>query len=360
MAQYDLILTQNVAAAGIEFSEKYINIAKGALLSAATDGTPTVLAAGTDGYMLVRDNAETTGLKWVAISAGHTQNTDTGTTGATFDIDSDSTTGKIQLKAVANAGENHTMTVQNAAMAADVTLTLPATTGTLATQGYADGLFAANDAMIFKGTVGSGGTHEIAAFNSLATYNAGWTYRVIEAGTIKGKVCEIGDLVMAIVDRTGSDNVDGDWTAAQTNLDGAVIGPASTTDNYVALFSGATGKLLKAGSGALGTMAYETATSYVTKALFDAYSILFADSDDTPQALTVGASTIVGRKATGGIAALSPAEIMGVIQVTAPANKTAAGTVNQIAFDDNFFYRCKTTGTAGNAAWLRAPMATNW
>jgi hypothetical protein len=52
--------------------------------------------------MLVRDDAETTGLKWVVISAGHTQNTDTGTTGSTFDIDSDGTTNGVRLKA--NAG----------------------------------------------------------------------------------------------------------------------------------------------------------------------------------------------------------------------------------------------------------------
>ncbi len=63
MAQYDLLLTQNVAAAGIEFSEKYINVAKGGILSAIADGTPTVLAGGTDGYMLVRDDAQATGLK---------------------------------------------------------------------------------------------------------------------------------------------------------------------------------------------------------------------------------------------------------------------------------------------------------
>ena len=68
MAQYDLLLTQNVAATGLEFSEKYANIAKGGILSAAADGNPTVLPAGTNGYQLIRDDDEVTGLKWAAVS----------------------------------------------------------------------------------------------------------------------------------------------------------------------------------------------------------------------------------------------------------------------------------------------------
>lgn len=58
----------------------------------------------------------------------------------------------------------------------------------------------------------------------------------------------------------------------------------------------------------LGTMAVATATDYVAKSLFDANTVLYATTDNTPVALTVGASTIVGRKATGDIAALTVAE----------------------------------------------------
>ena len=53
MAQYDLVLTQNTHATLTEFTERLVNIAKGGLLSAATGGVPTVLAAGTNGYQLV-------------------------------------------------------------------------------------------------------------------------------------------------------------------------------------------------------------------------------------------------------------------------------------------------------------------
>jgi len=105
-------------------------------------------------------------------------------------------------------------------------------------------LLANSDAMIFKGTIGAGGTLTIAAFNALTVYNAGWTYRVIEAGTIKGIVTEIGDLLLATVDRT-SGGINTDWTVAQSNTDGVVVGPVSSTDNHIAVFNGTSGKLIK-------------------------------------------------------------------------------------------------------------------
>lgn len=98
---------------------------------------------------------------------------------------------------------------------------------------YADGIIAGNDAMVFKGTIGTGGTLTIIAFNALTSYNVGWTYKVIEAGTIKGIACEIGDLVMALVDRTGTGAVNSDWTVVQTNIDGAVYSSVTLTDNQV-------------------------------------------------------------------------------------------------------------------------------
>lgn len=49
--------------------------------------------------------------------------------------------------------------------------------------------------------------------------------------------------------------------------------------------------------------------AYVTKALFDAYSVLYADTDNTPAALALAASTILGRKSSGGIAALTMADL---------------------------------------------------
>lgn len=101
----------------------------------------------------------------------------------------------------------------------------------LANKTYVDASFAANDAMVFKGTVGSGGTLTIAAIEALSTYDAGWTYKVITAGTIFGNVCEVGDLLMCIVDRAGAGDVDDDWLVTQTNIDGAIISSAAVADH---------------------------------------------------------------------------------------------------------------------------------
>ena len=83
---------------------------------------------------------------------------------------------------------------------------------------YVGDAIAASDAMVFKGTIGTDGT--VTALPT--TYKTGWTYRVITAGTYAGQNCEVGDLIIALVDRDGTGNLDSDWTVAQTNIDGAI------------------------------------------------------------------------------------------------------------------------------------------
>ena len=46
-------------------------------------------------------------------------------------------------------------------------------------------------------------------------------------------------------------------------------------------------------------------SDYVTKALYDAHTILYATTDNTPAALTVGEQTLVGRATGGNISALA-------------------------------------------------------
>ena len=80
---------------------------------------------------------------------------------------------------------------------------------------------AASDAMIFKGTIGAAADNPtVTALPT--TYKVGWTYRVVTDGTYASKVCEVGDLIIALVDRNGSGNLDSDWCVAQTNIDGAI------------------------------------------------------------------------------------------------------------------------------------------
>ena len=129
----------------------------------------------------------------------------------------------------------------------------------IATKEYVDNAFAANDAMIFKGTIGSSG----ATVTTLpATHNAGWTYRVITAGTYAGIKCEIGDLIICITDGTADNNAH--WTVAQTNIDGAVIGPASSTENNLVLFGGTNGKSIKDSGVTLNTSSGST-TKWLTE-----------------------------------------------------------------------------------------------
>lgn len=98
---------------------------------------------------------------------------------------------------------------------------------------------AANDAMTFKGTIGTKGT--VTALP--ATHKVGDTYKVSTAGTYAGAKCEIGDVIICVKD--GSSDTASDWTIVQSNIDGAVTGPTSSTDTHVAVFNGATGKIIK-------------------------------------------------------------------------------------------------------------------
>lgn len=168
----------------------------------------------------MRDDAETIGLKWVAITGGHTQGSDTGTTNTVFGIDTDG----FDIELTAESASKFGVKVTGGATYADVQLKdLTAnmlTVGSAAPSGayelchktYVDGLMSANDAMIFKGTA------TVAAINALTTYQAGWTYKCTDAGTCWGNVVENGDLVIAIVDRSGTGCVS--WRRRTSSLSG--------------------------------------------------------------------------------------------------------------------------------------------
>lgn len=100
-------------------------------------------------------------------------------------------------------------------------------------------LVAATDAMVFKGTLGTGGT--VTALP--ASHTVGDTYRVITAGTYAGVACEVGDLIICITAGTAANNAH--WTVAQTNIDGAVTGPTSAVGDRIAVFNGTSGKVIK-------------------------------------------------------------------------------------------------------------------
>ena len=103
----------------------------------------------------------------------------------------------------------------------------------------------ASDVMIFMGVI------DCSANPNYPAADAGNLYKVSVAGKIgggSGPNVEVGDTLYCITDATSSGThaaVGAQWNIAQVNTDGAVIGPASSTNNNVALFDGTTGKLLK-------------------------------------------------------------------------------------------------------------------
>ena len=115
----------------------------------------------------------------------------------------------------------------------------------LAVKTYIDALLGAQDAMIFKGVI------DCSANPNYPAASRGHTYRVSVAGKIggaSGTTVEVGDLLICLTDSTSSGNqatVGSSWTITQTNNDGAVIGPASVTNESFATFDGTTGKLIK-------------------------------------------------------------------------------------------------------------------
>jgi hypothetical protein len=105
---------------------------------------------------------------------------------------------------------------------------------------------------------------------------------------------------------------------ATTAFDAAGTGHTEATAHV------ATHAALTSGVHGLGTMAAETATDYVTKALFDANTVLAADSDNTPAAVTIAEQKVVGRITGGNIKGLSTTELTGLVDA---ASTTASGKI---------------------------------
>lgn len=127
-----------------------------------------------------------------------------------------------------------------------------ATVPTLAAvKAYADNLLNANDAMVFKGVVGTG-----TGMVSLPSrdYRAGWTYKVGTAGTYAGQKCEVGDTILCITTYTTSYS-DNHFTVIQANVDGTITSAetGTVTANTVPIYSDTSGTSLKSSGFTLGT-----------------------------------------------------------------------------------------------------------
>lgn len=106
------------------------------------------------------------------------------------------------------------------------------------------------DALVFRGII-DGTTHVLPHWdNNLEEWvpnepAVGHVYRVAAAGTYAGEVCEPGDMLTCVaVDIVAHTS---EWVATQTNIDGAVVGPASAVTNHIAVFDGTSGKVIADG-----------------------------------------------------------------------------------------------------------------
>lgn len=193
-----------------------------------------------------------------------------------------------------------------------------------------DNKIAIADAMIYKGTLGTDGTVTKVPANG---YKVGWTYKVITAGTYAGIKCEVGDMLIAINNGpiSGTTVVNADWTVVQANIDGAVTGPASATAGHIAVFDGATGKVIKDGT-------YTIATSVPSNAVFTDTKVTSVDNhykpaNGTTLIGTAGSPVTAGGKVITGITADSSGHITNIITGTIPAAPTLSdlggvGTIN--------------------------------
>ncbi len=183
---------------------------------------------------------------------------------------------------------------------------------------------AAADAMIYKGTLGTGGT--ITALP--ASHTTGWTYKVITAGTYAAQKCEIGDMIICLT--TGTTATDAHWTVVQTNIDGAVIGPDSAVADRIAVFNGATGKILKDGGVTLSQLV-QTSRKVTAGSGLTGGGVLSADTTLSHQ---VKPTTGTDAGGSGSVVTGVTVDTMGHVVSTTKGNITSvtgnAGTATKL------------------------------
>lgn len=145
-----------------------------------------------------------------------------------------------------------------------------------AVKAYADGLLDANNAYQYKGGI------DCSASPNYPAANAGWTYKVTVAGKIGGASgvnVEAGDSLTCLVDGSAAGTqaaVGANWLITQTNIDGAVVGPANSTAGNLVTFSGTTGKVVQDSAVAIsidGTMASNSDSKLPTEKAIRTYLV---------------------------------------------------------------------------------------
>ena len=130
-----------------------------------------------------------------------------------------------------------------------------------ATKKYVDDSYGAVNAVIFKGVI------DASTNPNYPAADAGHLYRISVAGKIGGASgvnVEVGDTILALTDSIAAGTqaaVGANWSISQSNIDGAVVGPASSTSGNIATFSGTGGKTIADSGVAPSTDGAMTANS---------------------------------------------------------------------------------------------------
>lgn len=156
---------------------------------------------------------------------------------------------------------------------------------------YVDGIVAASQGVVYKGVI-----NKVADIPT--TYDIGWLYMIGTAGTYVGQACEVGDLMIAVVERKGTGNQNSDWDVIQTNINGAIT--EITGDSPISVTGTGASRTIElensgATAGGYGDTAAQTpafgATFKVPSFTVDQYGRLTAASEHTvtiPSAVASG------------------------------------------------------------------------
>lgn len=128
-------------------------------------------------------------------------------------------------------------------------------------------------------------------------------------------------------------NVNGLGAKSLKQFGGAALAAAdiSTGDIIYAIYDGTNFQMISPGT-----------TKLVKNSLFDANTILAADTDNTPAAVTVAEQRLVGRITAGNITALTAAQVLTLINVEAGADVTDATNVNAAGATMNTDFNAQT------------------
>lgn len=127
-------------------------------------------------------------------------------------------------------------------------------------------------------------------------YTAGQMYRVAAAGTYAGNVCEVGDLIIVLKDYAAGTASNADFLVVQANIDGAVTGPASATDLNIAVFDGATGKVIKDSAVSIASLndVIAKAHTHANKTVLDTFDKTQTEIYNDIDAKATKATTLAG------------------------------------------------------------------